>query len=985
MKIFISSTSDDLNPYREKVISSLRRAGHTPVCMEDFQVQDIVPLEKCMNDVSSSEIYVGIFAWRYGFIPEGYEESITELELRRAQKMNIPCMIFLLDESIPWLPVCIDTGEMGNKIMNLREELKLNYIVKFFTNPDNLATEVLLGINSHFNKNKNPSEPNEIDAISGEPIVGIRFANPGEIFKDRVNEALMIKKYLLSQNVRFICITGRGGMGKTALLSKICGEIETGEIKLSESSQIIGADGILYISCKGADRPTLERIFADVGSVLGNNHGDELMAKWANPTISIPEKIRFLLGKLRHGVFLLVLDNVEDILNSENQFNDEALQTFLDICLSTPNNLKIFATCRREIFVDGKGTAVLRHISLDQGLPEKEGIQLLRDLDPQGNLGIRDASEEILREVVQQFYGIPRAFEIFVGLPAKKKRLTLQRILGNKNTFKTEKDKILELLVGEQYYSLSEDEKRVLEIISVFNTPIKEEAISFIYSEFFPDSSLDESLDNLINLNAVIFRNDNETFELHPVSGEFVYSKIPEGDEGYCRKQLHRLAGRYWLKVADEIYNERSMFKMTSREIYENQDWIFAFRNCIDNYWSAAAWEEMCERFGNLEKLYIIISRLGFQQEREHFCGLFFEAAKRAKNHSIELEWLYKYSWIKLTNNDLKGFKDLCTYGVELAKQVGNGIIQSMLIGCLSRAEKEFFNWDEAKKLRVKSLELTEKYRNNRLHIITPQYAELIEAEGLLNESYKIKIDALLKTSEMDVPNSRKGLIAKIAKSLLLIRKDYKINQYIIDVFAFIKDYTPIYSVTNSLSGFINALIEKEHIEKALNLLEVQMNYVYRSTSIRVIAAFDYQLAILNHFLGICEPAYSHYKKALSYNIFSFNPFILARFGILCLEMGRKEEAEEILTKGLALYAEIVEKSPKLYEIWSYYGLAQLAVGKRDEAYMSYQTALDICHAPGVVKMMIRDLNLLRRADPANEGVEEIENLLNSIQQSSSP
>ena len=286
------------------------------------------------------------------------------------------------------------------------------------------------------------------------------------------------------------------------------------------------------------------------------------------------------------------------------------------------------------------------------------------------------------------------------------------------------------------------------------------------------------------------------------------------------------------------------------------------------------------------------------------------------------------------------------------------------------------FNWDEAKKLRFKALELTEKFRKHRLHIIKPYYADLIEAEGLLDESYEIRIDSLINISEIEDPSIKRKLIVQVARHMLLNELDLRMGRYVDNTFVLLERYSPTTLFAASVSGFINAIIEQEHIQNALDLLQNQEDYVYLSMNIRAIAAFDYQLAILNHFLGICEPAYNHYKKALTYNIFSFNPFILARFGILCIEMGRKEEAEEILVRGLALYAEIVEKSPRLYEIWSYYGLAQLAVGKEDEACLSYRTALKICHAPGVVKIMIRDLGLLRRANPANTGIEKINNLL---------
>ena len=38
--------------------------------MEDYVAKDQRPLQMCLDDVASSDVYVGIFAWRYGYIPE---------------------------------------------------------------------------------------------------------------------------------------------------------------------------------------------------------------------------------------------------------------------------------------------------------------------------------------------------------------------------------------------------------------------------------------------------------------------------------------------------------------------------------------------------------------------------------------------------------------------------------------------------------------------------------------------------------------------------------------------------------------------------------------------------------------------------------------------------------------------------------------------------------------------------------------------------
>jgi len=102
MRVYVSSTSNDLKEYRAAVISALRKAGHTPVCMEDYPAEDTFPVEKCLRDVAASDLYVGVFAWRYGFVPPGYERSITELEYRKAAEVGMIKLVFLVDESVDW-------------------------------------------------------------------------------------------------------------------------------------------------------------------------------------------------------------------------------------------------------------------------------------------------------------------------------------------------------------------------------------------------------------------------------------------------------------------------------------------------------------------------------------------------------------------------------------------------------------------------------------------------------------------------------------------------------------------------------------------------------------------------------------------------------------------------------------------------------------------------------------------------------------------
>src|SRR5258707_2641669 len=70
MRIFVSSSFEDLQDYRIAAIRVLRQLGHEVVAMEDFVAASGVPLKQMLDKVERCELYVGLFAWRYGFVPE---------------------------------------------------------------------------------------------------------------------------------------------------------------------------------------------------------------------------------------------------------------------------------------------------------------------------------------------------------------------------------------------------------------------------------------------------------------------------------------------------------------------------------------------------------------------------------------------------------------------------------------------------------------------------------------------------------------------------------------------------------------------------------------------------------------------------------------------------------------------------------------------------------------------------------------------------
>ena len=109
MRVYVSSTKHDLEAHRKRVIEALEEAGYDCSAMEKYPAFDERPLRFCRDDVARCDVYIGIFAHRYGFRPAGRNDnplnkSITHLEYDHAGevKPSKPRLIFLVDPQYAW-------------------------------------------------------------------------------------------------------------------------------------------------------------------------------------------------------------------------------------------------------------------------------------------------------------------------------------------------------------------------------------------------------------------------------------------------------------------------------------------------------------------------------------------------------------------------------------------------------------------------------------------------------------------------------------------------------------------------------------------------------------------------------------------------------------------------------------------------------------------------------------------------------------------
>jgi WD40 repeat protein len=176
LSVYISSTYGDLVLYRQAVIAALGRMNYRVVSMEQYGAADQRPLQRCLQDVDACDVYVGLFAWRYGYIPTEQNpagKSITELEYRQAHQASKPCLIFLLHENQPWPPPQIDRDADGQRMLSLRQELSKDWLVSFFRTPDDLAASVITALHNLETNLPTRKKSQQEQVAKREPVVEI--------------------------------------------------------------------------------------------------------------------------------------------------------------------------------------------------------------------------------------------------------------------------------------------------------------------------------------------------------------------------------------------------------------------------------------------------------------------------------------------------------------------------------------------------------------------------------------------------------------------------------------------------------------------------------------------------------------------------------------------------------------------------------------------------------------------------------------------
>jgi DNA-binding winged helix-turn-helix (wHTH) protein/tetratricopeptide (TPR) repeat protein len=392
------------------------------------------------------------------------------------------------------------------------------------SNPGYILTEA--GIGYRFNGEAIEKKP-ESDPTPAVPpkAPSERYINPlpqhmGGRYIGREDQREQLKSLLLD-DVRLVSIYGRAGVGKTALVCTVLEDLQADN----------HFDGMVFLSMTSTGI-TLGRILSDFNRLLGDHPiPDHQQAIY---------RVTNLLDRLRRGIYLLLLDNLEHLQDPlTNDLTDDDLAAFFRVLLEQGGTLRVVVTSRYPLNLPRTVKAWERVVALEDGLTLEDGVALLRRGDPDGTAGLRDADEGILAEIVRRTHGLPRALEAAVGMLLEAPLMSPADLLSDASLLSTE---IGDMFIKGAIETLSDDAVRVMEWVSMFERIVPLVMLEQLAAPQLQASQLRLVLNRLVRAFFLTYNPDNKTVSMHPIDRAYCYERV----EPQRRKELHlRIASLY--------------------------------------------------------------------------------------------------------------------------------------------------------------------------------------------------------------------------------------------------------------------------------------------------------------------------------------------------------------------------------------------------------------------------------------------------------
>ena len=504
MKVFLSSTYLDLIEHRKAAHDALERIGQEVGRMEIFGARAEEATSVALDQLEKSDLVIGIYAYRYGFIPEGSDISITEQEYVHAKSKGKPVLCFVVDEDQPWSPKMMekDAGKI-RKLEDFKAKVLKEKVVDFFTTPADLGMKVATSVHNYLSEHK--PIPNSQSLIPNRQSTNTLPTQP--YFFGRAKELEIIASALSHESRTWgALIDGPGGIGKTALAIEAAhrapDDLFERKIFITAKVRELNADGEAKLT--DFTRPTYLAMLDELGKELGADGLEKLAPD------ERPDELRLALAGKKA---LIIFDNLETLPEEERT----RLFQFLS---RLPEGNKAIATSRR-----GRRDIDARSVRLDR-LSHDESLQLIEELAKKYPRLDRASQKE--RE---DLYEITQGNPLFIRwIAGQLGRAGSQcRTIAEACAFIDKAPKgndPLEYIFGDLLETFTADETKVLAALTYFSLPAKLEWLAEMTK--LPERQAETALEDLTDRSILISNLESLTFFLPPLTAKFIRTRRPE-------------------------------------------------------------------------------------------------------------------------------------------------------------------------------------------------------------------------------------------------------------------------------------------------------------------------------------------------------------------------------------------------------------------------------------------------------------------------
>ncbi len=771
-------------------------------------------------------------------------------------------------------------------------------------------------------------------------------------FLGRGKEQQDIEQFISSDASAVLWIGGRAGSGKTALVCHVLDRIRRG--KWTDSGSVVPTHGVVYLDREHHSRQDWLNVFYNLRSLSDAvPHEPDLHPQKGY----ISSAVEHLLSGLSTRRVVLLVDHVDDLIDLDTRnLGNPNLRNALQAVLSvTTHKVKVIVTsCVLPANLPTVQSGRLCNLNLGEGLPQSDATQLLKRLDQDGMVGLRDGDDKLLTDFCRRVMGNPRAIETLYTILRDDHDTSLKSILQHEKEFLPRA--VLDNLIGESYARLDDVSKTVMQVLSVSETPITPEAVASVFHHYYPDIDTRQVLSRLVNMQLV--QKKNECYLLREGDWGYVAPQLLDGASSTLGGPEGVHLGRFTLykHYADYFKHAASASDPTAvselltqafHHSYKGKEYVAAvdvLKRLEPHLLEQGRYQELAQYYeqlaGKLEdhklvrrrldRLAWIYQRLGKLDRAAAYYEEGLKCVRDEGDQNGQCLYLANLAICKQESGDLVGTTLYCMAALELAREAGDRAAEAHIWNIISDSLACLGQIPAAMQASERALKLARDNYQREIEVV---------ARVNLGQHYEALGDDNRAQEECDracriVFGIRFQLGESAARRnlgiLQLNRRRYR--------------------------------LAAEDLTKAMQLADATQSVQLQQT-IRIELA---SALLLGGELTIAEVTVG---EALQYDTPLFSPEAYALNGVILQQLGKVPEAAKSFSHALEQAQVVLKRTSGYYRVLDTMGLSYsgLMLTEKepylDEAIEAYQASRLLTHEPGIVRRRLHLFDALAQTD----------------------